>query len=77
MNREVLEERIAQGKRNRKEAGTKYGQWMQISSLSASTCSYAPGFRILMRRFGPDFLLRCASLCSFFIDLYFVRVGHL
>jgi proline-rich protein PRCC len=25
-NREALEERIAQGKRNRKEAGNKYGQ---------------------------------------------------
>ena len=27
-NREVLEERIAQGRRNRKEAGMKYGEYL-------------------------------------------------
>jgi hypothetical protein len=37
-NREALEERIAQGKRNRKEAGNKYGAWF----LSHAT--YKMGF---------------------------------
>jgi hypothetical protein len=62
MNREVLEERIAQGKRNRKEAGTKYGQWMQIWSLSASTCSYGPDFRILMRRLAALLRIFCSGV---------------
>lgn len=30
MNREALEERIAQGKRNRKEAGNKYGVYFEF-----------------------------------------------
>ena len=35
-NREALEEKIAQGKRNRKEAGNKYGE-QQLSVLEMST----------------------------------------
>ena len=30
MNRDALEERIAQGKRNRKEAGNKYGEFARL-----------------------------------------------
>ena len=30
-NREALEAKIAEGKRNRKEAGNKYGEWMTCS----------------------------------------------
>jgi hypothetical protein len=34
-NREALEEKIAQGKRNRKEAGNKYGtHWRVLSRVS-------------------------------------------
>lgn len=30
-NREALEEKIAEGRRNRKEAGNKYGQYSKVS----------------------------------------------
>jgi proline-rich protein PRCC len=45
MNREALEERIAQGKRNRKEAGTKYGKISSGKPIAAnSALNFLPGF---------------------------------
>jgi hypothetical protein len=38
-NREVLEEKIAEGRRNRKEAGNKYGTFHNTQSVSASRSS--------------------------------------
>ena len=37
MNREAIEEKIAQGKRNRKEAGNKYGMSYIVVLLSCSS----------------------------------------
>lgn len=50
-NREALEDRIAQGKRNRKEAGNKYGMLLQ-SYLLDKTADQK----------GPRFLKVCASI---------------
>jgi hypothetical protein len=43
-NREALEERIAQGKRNRKEAGNKYGMYLLVSSWTQILTSGNQGF---------------------------------
>lgn len=37
-NREALEDRIAQGKRNRKEAGNKYGMIIHVQDATFSSC---------------------------------------
>jgi hypothetical protein len=44
-NREALEERIAMGKRNRKEAGNKYGEC--IFAYTFSTCNEHATSRLL------------------------------
>jgi proline-rich protein PRCC len=39
-NREALEEKIAEGRRNRKEAGNKYGRFIGISPRSLFILMY-------------------------------------
>lgn len=46
MNREVLEEKIAQGKRNRKEAGNKYGQFIRTMFMTSADCAIFERFLI-------------------------------
>jgi len=46
-NREALEEKIAEGRRNRKEAGNKYGAFHSIQSAWSCRLTFEKGFNIL------------------------------
>lgn len=60
-NREVLEERIAEGRRNRKEAGNKYGAFHSIRAGTECRLTFRKGFN----NYHHSYAGNCCSSGSF------------